>query len=228
MSDPTAVVFDLDDTLYAERRFALSGYAAVSQHLAVPARRPAPDLFRVLWAAHRQGRRAVALQELMAAMGLPDDMVAAAVQVIRSHPPRVRLPRGTRHVLDELRRRGHRLGILTNGLPATQRGKVAALGVEGLVDAVVYAEEHATGGKPAPACFEAVLTALDVPATRAVFVGDHPRKDVAGARACGLSTVWMVGRQWPEPAEADASAADIRAVPALVERLLESRHVTTG
>ena len=34
MDNPTAVVFDLDDTLYAERRFALSGYADVAQVIA--------------------------------------------------------------------------------------------------------------------------------------------------------------------------------------------------
>lgn len=55
--------------------------------------------------------------------------------------------------------------------------------------------EEATGrratvcGKPAPAYFEAAIGAIDVPADRAVMVGDDVENDVLGAQAAGLMGV---------------------------------------
>ncbi len=225
MPEPTAVVFDLDDTLYPERRFALSGYAAVARRLGSETGMPETVLYRFLVRRFRQRGREGLLQALCAAFALPPTEVPRLVEVIRTHVPRLPLPRLSRQVLGELRVRGHRLGILTNGLPSTQRGKVRALGIESLVDAVVYAQEHAPAGKPAHVCFVAVLQRLGVPASQAVFVGDHPDKDIAGAAAAGLHPIWLPGRRGDAPTvTAGAVAASLAEVPDLVARLLEENH----
>ena len=227
MGEATGVVFDLDDTLYPELRFSLSGYAAVSSAVAAETGMPAAVLYRFLVRRYRRHGREGLLQALCVAFALPTADIPRLVEIIRTHRPRLRLPGHTYEVLRELRARGHRLGILTNGLPGTQRGKVKALGIEALVDAVVYAQEHAPGGKPAPVCFMAALRRLDVDPVRAVFVGDHPDKDIAGAAAAGLRAIWLPGRRTdPRPPAADAVARSLTEVPALVAGLLEERHVT--
>ena len=219
---PTGVVFDLDDTLYPERRFALSGYAAIAVALEAETGMPAAVLFRFLVRRFRQRGREGLLQALCASFALPLSEVPRLVGIIRTHVPRLRLPRRSRQVLRELRARGHRLAILTNGLPATQRGKVQALGIETLVDAVVYAQDHAPGGKPAHVCFLAALRCLDVEASNTVLVGDHPHKDIAGAAAAGMRPIWLPGgRLEAAPATAAAVARSLVDVPGLVARLLE-------
>lgn len=225
MRDATGVVFDLDDTLYPERRFALSGYVAVATAVAAETGMPASVLYRFLVRRFRQRGREGLLQSLCAAFALPLTEVPRMVEIIRTHVPRLRLPRGSHEVLAELRARGHRLAILTNGLPAIQRGKVKALGIEDLVDAVVYAQEHAPGGKPAHVCFVAALRRLQVQASHAVFVGDHPEKDIAGAAAAGLRPIWLPGcRVDAHPVLAAAVASRLTDVPSLVARLLEEDH----
>lgn len=226
MREATGVVFDLDDTLYPERRFALSGYAAVATAVGGETGMPADVLYRFLVGRFRQRGREGLLQSLCAAFAVPLTEVPRLVEVIRTHVPRLRLPRPSRQVLCELRARGHRLAILTNGLPATQRGKVKALGIEPLVDAVVYAQEHAPAGKPAQVCFMAAVRRLDVQASHTVFVGDHPEKDIAGAAAAGLRPIWLPGgRLAARPVTADAVARSLADVPRLVARLLEDHHV---
>lgn len=228
MADATAVVFDLDDTLYPERRFSLSGYAAVATTMAAETGMPADILYRFLVRRYRTHGREGLLQALCASFALPRHEVPRLVEIIRTHRPRLRLPRVSRDVLVALRAQGHRLGVLTNGLPSTQRGKVGALGIESLVDAVVYAEEHAPEGKPAHVCFATVLSKLGVPASRAVFVGDHPQKDIAGAAAAGLRPIWLPGRRSdPAPPEAGAVTTRLVDVPDLVARLLEVHHAAS-
>jgi len=228
VAEPTAVVFDLDDTLYPELRFSLSGYAAVATTVAAETGMPAAILYKFLVRRYRTHGREGLLQALCASFALPPHDVPRLVEIIRTHRPRLRLPRVSRGVLGALRAEGHRLGILTNGLPSTQRAKVHALGIDSLVDVVVYAAEHAPEGKPAPACFATVLARIGVPASRAIFVGDHPEKDVAGAAAAGLRPIWLPGRRPdPAPSAADAVATRLADVPHLVARLLEIHHVAS-
>jgi len=216
-----AIVFDLDQTLYPERRFALSGFAAVSREVERRCGVPSRDAFAVLRRT-LDGGRPNALQTLCARFDLPAPLVLELRTVIRTHTPRLRLPRESAEVLRAMRP-DWRVGILTNGLPATQANKVAALDLASRVDAVVYAED--TGpGKPDRAAFDCVLRKLDVDAAAAVFVGDDLWADVYGARNAGLRTIrierWSrpsVGRALPE--DADAVVGTLRDVPACARAL---------
>lgn len=228
MGETTAVIFDLDDTLYPERRFALSGYAAVASRLADETGMPADVLYRFMVRRFRRHGREGLLQALCASYAISTSEIPRFVDVIRSHSPRLTLPNESRDVLRHLRGRGHRVGILTNGLPITQRAKVAVLGIEPLVDTVVYAQEHAPDGKPAAVCFTAALQRLGATASKAVFVGDHPEKDIAGAAGVGMRSIWLTRRR-PAAlgAHASAIAHTLTEVPDLVARLLEARHVAS-
>lgn len=196
MSEPTtldtrdrAIIFDMDDTLYPERRFALSGFAAVARALRTSRGIDARASFGVLSGAVRAGHRRTALQTLCSRFGLPLDLVDELVGIIRQHRPRLRLGASTRRVLADLRPHW-RLGILTNGLPEVQARKVEALGLRPLVDGVIYASEHGTGrGKPERAPFVAMAARLDVAPERCVFVGNDPERDIAGARGAGMRSV---------------------------------------
>jgi putative hydrolase of the HAD superfamily len=217
---PRAIVFDLDDTLYRERRFAISGYAAVARHVERTFAVPACEVFRVLVQALRRERRATAFQAACARFRLDAASSATWLDVYRSHPPRLRLPRSSRDLLARLRG-GWRLGVLTNGLPRVQRAKVEALGLERLVDAVVYAEEHgARTGKPDPAAFLEVASRLGVTPACSVLVGDDPVRDVAGARATGMRAVWLrSGRAGTPDGGADAVIGRLAELPAALARL---------
>lgn len=223
MTEHCAVVFDLDDTLHAERRFVLSGLRHVAGLIAAETGLPVAAVFRTAVAAFRRGERRDVLQAVCRAHRLPVDAVSPWVDALRAHAPDLRLRADAREVLTALRAEGRRLGILTNGLPQVQQRKVVALGLLPLVDAVVYADAVVPGGKPHPAAFAAVLAALGVSSGDAVMVGDAPREDIAGARAAGLRTILLGHRrragQTDQTPVADARITDIAQVPAAVRRL---------
>jgi putative hydrolase of the HAD superfamily len=102
--------------------------------------------------------------------------------------------------LAELRRRGLKIGVITNGRQAIQDGKIDALGIRALLDAVSISEVEGVR-KPDRRIFERTLDRLGLAAADCLFVGDHPQADVAGARAAGLHAIWRRISYWAPPAE---------------------------
>ena len=223
-----ALVFDLDDTLYPERQFIRSGFHAVAfdvmRRFAVPRRAALVTLFRAL----RLGNRSRALQELCRQHDLPATLVSELIELIRAHEPKLRLPAASAHTLAVARKRGWSLGVLTNGFPEIQARKAAALGLGGLVDAVVCA--HACGlglGKPASEPFQAILAQLGAEPEASVFVGDDPWNDIRGARLAGLRTILLYRREKHGPlgqtCEPDVVVNEMDEVIPAVERLWRGR-----
>jgi putative hydrolase of the HAD superfamily len=221
-----ALIFDLDDTLYRERRFALSGYAEVARMAERVYRVPAADAFHVLQASLRTGSRAQAFQRLASLLGTGEGGIEAFREAYRRHMPRLRLSGPARAALATARRHW-RVGILTNGPPAVQRAKVEALGLTELVDRVVYAHEVGAG-KPDAQVFVIACRLLGVSPEDAVMAGDDPWCDVDGARGAGLMAI-RVRQGWHRAVEsgltgpADATVETIADVPAAAERLIHER-----
>jgi putative hydrolase of the HAD superfamily len=101
-----------------------------------------------------------------------------------------------RSTLDELRRRGLKLGVITNGPSEMQRHKLALLGLEHEFDAVVVSGEEGVR-KPDEEIFRRALARCGVAAHEALFVGDHPVADIAGAHGAGLRAIWRFVPYWP-------------------------------
>ena len=182
------VIVDLDETLYPRDRFVRSGLTAVAQHVELCFGIPAASALTAMLTAavHERGRE---FQALCHVFGLEKRVLPQLIEVFRTHRPVLRLFPDATASLRQLRADGWRLAILTNGAPQVQALKVQALGLADLVDHVVFAEEHARGGKPHRDAFGAALRRLDLPARRCVMVGDDPRRDVCGARKVGMRTI---------------------------------------
>ena len=220
-----AVIFDLDDTLYLQDQFVLSGFKAAAQHLEKLTDISRQRTLEILVQAFRSGARGRELQFLMVKLSLPNTFIPVLLEVIRSHRPQLALPTTSAQALDALRGRW-RLGIVTNGPPDMQARKVSALGLAPLVDTVVYAHEIGTGaGKPDPAPFLEAAGRLGVPVSRTVFVGDNQETDVVGAAGVGMRTIRVDPSggeyDWLNPQAADATVRSLTEVPNVAERLVE-------
>jgi HAD superfamily hydrolase (TIGR01549 family) len=111
-------------------------------------------------------------------------------------------------VLEELRRHGLRIGLVSNG----QRDLDEFVTHHGLdVDVAVGSMAHGRQ-KPHPSIFEAALAALEVGAAEAAMVGDSYEDDIEGARALGLVAV-LLDRDDRYPGE-PARIPDLYALPA--------------
>lgn len=229
--DARAVLFDLDDTLYPLREFIRSGFAAVARHLEETRQVGRGEAFRFLARAgsFAPGRE---LQACARHFELPLAIVPELVGVIRGHAPSITLPAGSRQAIEAMRA-GWAIGVVTNGVPAIQARKVRALGLEPLVDCVIYANGIGDGrGKPQPEPFIAAAQRCGAAVDRTVFVGDDDWCDIFGARRAGMKTIHVMSRRDGGRASAfaaDATVAALADVPAIAARLVDhldwSTHV---
>jgi HAD superfamily hydrolase (TIGR01549 family) len=112
-------------------------------------------------------------------------------------------------VLDDLRRHGLKLGLVSN----TGRDLDAFVTHHGLeVDAVLGSRAFGRT-KPHPAIFQEVLRQLEVDPADAAMVGDSPEDDVEGAYAAGIPRALLLDRDDRYPDVPDR-LPDLLALPA--------------
>jgi putative hydrolase of the HAD superfamily len=221
----SAVLLDLDDTLYEEASYMRSGFAAVAAGIAaMTGYAPGAVLDALIDIERRDGRGRV-FDTALAAFGIAAEptLVQGLVSLYRTHRPHIAPHPGARDLLARLRRRGRRIAIVTDGLPIMQRRKIEALDLERAVDAVVYSWEL-KAPKPDPAGFLAALAKLGAVPAEAVVVGDNPYHDMAAARAIGARSIRIrCGRfatmQAPAGVEPDLEIAGIGALEAVLDAL---------
>ena len=198
-----AVLFDLDGTLYDRDRLARDLFRA--QYAAFAHELPGIAYERFMRDAvamddHGYGVKEDGYPALVQAWGLDAALADRLVAHFwASYGDHCKLDDDVRHTLAELRRRGLKLGVVTNGPSAMQRRKLAVLGVEHAFDAILVSEEEGVR-KPDAEIFRRALARCGAAAHEALFVGDHPVVDVEGAHGAGLLAVWKFVSYWPPPA----------------------------
>lgn len=228
MAKLEAIVFDLDDTLYPERSYAMSGFAAVARwaerELDVPREQTLDELSQLFEA----GVRGDTFNRWLAERSLSNDhRIQQMVQAYREHTPQLALYPDAPPVLETLRRR-YRLGLITQGYGPGQQRKLEALGLADSFDpAIILGEDQRERWKPSARPFEQALQLLAIDGPQAAYIGDNPLKDFVGARQVGMWTVWVRRQQGehsrkqpPTPEHAaDLELPDLTGLPEALERL---------
>jgi HAD superfamily hydrolase (TIGR01549 family) len=207
-----AVAFDVDGTLYPNRRFYIRVAPFTIGHLRVMialgkvrkelreiAIEPGIESF------YRQQARLIArelnLDPSTAGQFLETRIYRGWEPIFKKVKPYAHLG----EVLGDFHRLGLKLGILSDFPP---QAKLGNLGLSGLWDAVVCSEEVGRL-KPAKEPFDALLRALGTEPGETLYVGNSYRYDVKGAKAAGLRTA-MVAPAWKRAREADFVFRDYR------------------
>lgn len=97
---------------------------------------------------------------------------------------------GAMHLIEALQGK-MKIALVSNGVSATQRGRLSRCPFAPYLDAVIISEEIGVS-KPNPLMVTAALTALGcTDKSEAVFLGDSLTADVAAAQAAGIDSIWL-------------------------------------
>jgi putative hydrolase of the HAD superfamily len=231
------VLFDLDDTLHDDTRAFTSAAEEVAREIAVEHGVDALALKRAYVAEaegfwHRlepeqlrmrlSGIRLAMWNAALERVGIADSSLAdrSASRYNEYRKKYFTVFPGAIELLRELRARGLRLGIVTNGFSETHREKIALLQIGEFFDAIFIADEVGMI-KPDPLLFAHACTTLHSAPSRSAMVGDRYERDIRGALDAGLFAVWLNVRNESLPPNApppDATCTSIGEVAAILER----------
>ncbi len=189
-----AVIFDLDDTLFPEHSYTVSGYAAVAsafRHILGDPDRASAEM-RALYGSNHRGRVFNVLCERRS-IDSADEVVSQMITAYRTHRPVISLHPDAERALTRLE--GHyRLGLISDGPLPMQQAKVDALRLADRLEEIILTDRWGRAGwKPNPRAFETVAAALGVAHAACVYVGDNPAKDFIAPRQLGWRTI-RIGR----------------------------------
>jgi len=205
---PAAVLLDLDDTILAYGdpkgcwRTVCSGFVSQVGVSSVDELLAAIDEAREwYWGdleRHRQGRldllitRRKIVAKAFSRLGIdaPDVARDLADAYAEMREGGARPFPGAIDTLQHFRNQGVRLGLVTNGGSEMQRGKLERFRLEPYFDCVLIEGEFGVG-KPDERVFRHMLEQFNVTAKNAWMVGDDLQRDISGAGALGLFTIWV-------------------------------------
>ncbi len=174
------VVFDLDDTLVPEMAYLESAFKEITA-LANP---DDPGVFESMMKCYREKGDVFAMLCEAYPFLEKDDLK----RVYRYHFPDFDDYREVKTILEEIRARGYRTGLITEGYSFTQRNKIRALGIEDLFDKIVISEEFGST-KPDLRNFEAFHV---FGPGEYFYVSDNVNKDFIAPNQLGWKTICLM------------------------------------
>jgi 2-haloacid dehalogenase len=205
----TWLLFDADGTLFDYDQAEATALQNTFAQFGVPYPPGALALYRLIngqmWQAFEQGqitqaalatRRFELLFEPLARPVPPEFSSAYLEQLARC----AFLMDGAEAVLQALHPR-YKIAILTNGIAAVQRSRLARSAIHRYIAELIISEEVGAA-KPDAAFFDLAFERLGRPSKPDVLmIGDSLSSDMLGASRYGLDTCWFNPRHLPPPAD---------------------------
>ncbi len=179
----SVIVFDLDDTLYSEFDYKVSGIRAVCAQIAELYPQHNAEALLALLDMHKSDW----LDRLCRHCGFNDAEKASLLWHYRLHRPAIR-PYMPSESLSALIQRFAASALISDGRSLTQRQKLHALGLSGCFDHILISEAFASE-KPQPKRFDFIRSCY--PDKQWLYIGDNIKKDFVTPNNQGWLTIGL-------------------------------------
>lgn len=183
--DFDVVVFDLDDTLYSEMDYVISGYKFLAELIEkLYSKNTYQSFLEAL-----KSKESDVFSYVITKHGLPETLKQHLILAYRYHVPSIQLHVGAITILEKLKSRNIPVYLITDGRGITQRLKITSLGIEAFFEKIFISEEVGVG-KPEPDSFIAIKEMH--PNQSIVYVADNPKKDFISPRILGWQSIGII------------------------------------
>lgn len=184
------LVFDLDDTLYDEKKFVFSGFTEVANWISMMSNTSSVEIFDYMVNNLAvNGRGAVFNSALEKYFQNTKKNIRKCVSIYRLHKPKIKLDADVVNLLLELRN-SHKLYIVTDGNKIVQNNKINSLDVGKYIEKAFITHRYGLkASKPSLKCFEVIKNLEKVNWSDIVYIGDNPNKDFVNLNKVNAITI---------------------------------------
>lgn len=184
------VLFDLDDTLYLERDYVLSGYREVSKYLEKIYNISSDEFLKKMKEFSKESYEKIFNRVFeYYKININEKELKRIIEIYKNHTPNIKLCEDSEIVLKYLLRKNIKLGLITDGFYVQQRKKIEALKIEKYFDKIIVTDELAANRefwKPNKKAFQIMLKYFEVKPEEIIYIGDNTEKDPFGAIEIGI------------------------------------------
>lgn len=183
------LVFDLDDTLYPEEEFVLSGFKAVDIWLRE--QKEIKGFYDIAKRNYQDDNNGKIFNKTLAQLNYPasDDFIHTLVTVYRDHLPKISLFKDARAIIEHYKSK-YKLAIITDGYYKAQVNKVKALNIVNDFDYICYSDKFGRDAwKPSKIPFGKVKNYFEVTDKECIYVADNVDKDFITPNRLGWLTI---------------------------------------
>lgn len=174
---------DLDDTLYNEVDYVLSGYKAIIRHLKKNEKikiAKLPNKKEIL------ENKKTHIQNFLNKNKVNYSSVKFLINILREHKPLIKIPKKNATKLALLKKNFKNLILITNGRSTTQRNKINSLNIKKYFNKILISDEIGIK-KPSKKIYTKIIQ--EYPNAKRVFIGDNLKIDLLTPIALNDKTI---------------------------------------
>ena len=177
------IIFDLDDTLAYEIDYLQSAYKEIAENVD---KVNSENLRLEMLNTYHNGLNVfeILIQKY------PNSTKEELLNIYRTHFPDIQFIEGANDLLDDIKNKGYKIGLITDGRSITQRNKLRALGIEGLFDLIIISEEFGST-KPDERNYKAFIVD-DI--SEYFYIADNPKKDFLTPNKLGWTSICLLDK----------------------------------
>lgn len=177
----TVVVFDLDDTLYNELDYLKSAFKDIARRISSGDWK---SLYAYMFSLHRSKKNVFQIISENHQIEIP-----TLIDWYRSHQPEIHLFDGVFELLTQIKQKGGKLAVITDGRVKTQMSKLESLGITHFFDDIIISE--AIGfEKPHLTNFQVITEKMH--GNQYFYIADNFKKDFITPNAQGWTTIGLI------------------------------------
>lgn len=186
-----AVIFDMDDTLYPEYEYTLSGFLAVDQYLE---KKGILGFGKVAIHLFEEGNRGKIFNQALDILNIKYNKtdITQLINIYRRHIPKIKLFPDAKEILDILKGKVP-LGLISDGYLEAQQMKVQALELCTQMDKIILTDEFGRNAwKPSSIPYQLISDYFKISPNELIYIGDNITKDFVMANKLGWTTVQII------------------------------------
>ncbi|OOR22363.1 HAD family hydrolase [Bacillus cereus] len=184
-----AIVFDMDDTLYKEKDYVVSGFKAVDDW--IKENYGEIGFYNIAIRLFNSGERKFVFNKTLEKLDIDYDekLISNLIEQYRFHKPDIQLLEEADWVLNNLVNTV-KIGLISDGYLVAQERKINALNLKERVHSIILTDKLGKEcWKPSKIPYEKISKELQVPHQQCVYIGDNLSKDFITAKKLKWLTI---------------------------------------